>query len=197
VPAPTPRELADDGRFLRGTLTHALLEHLPTLSADRWPVAARRFVAIRGERLSARQRASIVAETLKVLADPQFAAVFGPQSRAEVPIVAELADPAGRQPPARIAGQIDRLVRLGTQTLIIDYKTSRPSPSKAADIPVAYLCQLAAYRLALRAVFPGTDVQAAILWTDGPRLMAVPPAALDAHESVLWELGSPSPGAKD
>ena len=40
-----PTALADDSRFLRGTLTHALLEHLPTLPQAAWAAAAEAFVA--------------------------------------------------------------------------------------------------------------------------------------------------------
>ena len=47
-------------------------------------------------------------------------------------------------------------------------------------MPEAYLLQLAAYRLAVALVYPGRQVRAALLWTDGPRLMEVPAALLDA-----------------
>ena len=69
-------------------------------------------------------------ETLAVLRDPTFAPLFGPDSRAEVAIVAEVA--ASRQgsgPALRLAGKIDRLVaRPATTILIVDYKTNRPPP---------------------------------------------------------------------
>ena len=35
-------------------------------------------------------------------------------------------------------------------------------------------------RAALAMVFPGRAIEAALLWTDGPTLMALPPALLDA-----------------
>jgi ATP-dependent helicase/nuclease subunit A len=167
-----------------------LLEHLPTLPPANWQSAAIRFIAKRGAALSAATRASIVNESLAVLADPTFAAVFGPGSRAEVPLVAEIANPAPKRGSAkstlRVTGQIDRLVVTDHDCLIIDYKTNRPPPLLAEGVPQAYLLQLAAYRLALRQIFPEKRIRAAILWTDGARLMPIAEATLAACEPRLW-----------
>src|SRR6185436_18219112 len=67
-----PSALVEDARFLRGTLTHALLEHLPALPKERWADAAKAFVASRAAQLPATVRKSIVGETLAVLRDPAF-----------------------------------------------------------------------------------------------------------------------------
>lgn len=187
---PSPRTLGRENRFLRGTLTHALLEFLPGQPMDRWETIAQGFVASRGAALPARVRSSIVAESLAVLRDPAFGAVFGPASRAEVPIVAELQPPDGKGPALRVNGQIDRLARIGDAILILDYKTNRPPPLEAEAVAETYLLQLAAYRLALRHVYPDADVTAAILWTDGCRLMPITDELLTAHEPRLWALGS-------
>jgi len=187
-PHPSPALLTGDHRFLRGTLTHALLEHVPNIAPGLRDEAAARFVELRGRSLPPRTRASIATEALAVLRDERFAGVFGPDSRAEVPIVAELDPPHGRGPRLRVVGQIDRLAVLDDHILLIDYKTNRPPPADAAGIAPAYLYQLAAYRLALGQIFPGRPVRAAILWTDGPRLMPVPDADLAAHEKRLWTL---------
>jgi ATP-dependent helicase/nuclease subunit A len=45
-------------------------------------------------------------------------------------------------------------------------------------VPAIYLDQLRAYVAAVEAIYPGRRVRAALLWTDGPRLMQVSPAAL-------------------
>jgi ATP-dependent helicase/nuclease subunit A len=37
-------------------------------------------------------------------------------------------------------------------------------------------------------IFPSLAVRAAILWTDGPRIMEIPQAILDAYQARLWEL---------
>jgi ATP-dependent helicase/nuclease subunit A len=153
-------------------------------------VGGDRFIAQRGADLSGTTRASIVAESLSVLTDPTFAAVFGPGSRAEVPLVAEIANPSVKRGAAKstlkVTGQIDRLVITDHDCLIIDYKTNRPPPLLAEGVPQAYLLQLAAYRLALRQIFPTKNVRAAILWTDGARLMPISEATLTGCEHKLW-----------
>ena len=103
-------------------------------------------------------------------------------------IVADVPDPRGRGPALRLAGKIDRLVQDGTTILIVDYKTNRPPPKDAAQVAEAYLLQLAAYRLAVQRIFPGLQVRAAILWTDGPRIMEISTAVLEALQQRLWQL---------
>jgi ATP-dependent helicase/nuclease subunit A len=183
-----PSALAEDARFLRGTLTHALLEHLPALPKERWAAAAKDFIASRAAQLPAAVRKSIVAETLAVLREPAFAALFGPEARAEVAIVAEIPHPQGRGPALRLAGKIDRLVRDLDSILIVDYKTNRPPPKDVRQVAQAYLLQLAAYRLAVSHIFAQQRVRAAILWTDGPRIMEIPGDMLDAAQHRLWQL---------
>lgn len=182
-----PTALAEDGRFLRGTLTHGLLEHLPALPRQDWTAAAEAFVARAGAQLPRNVRKSIVEETLAVLRDPQFAPLFGPTSRAEVAIVADVPDDRGRGPSLRLAGKIDRLVQDGDTIWIVDYKTNRPPPKDVAQVAEAYVLQLAAYRLAVQRIFPGLHVRAAILWTDGPRIMEIPAVALQAQQQRLWQ----------
>ena len=47
-----------------------------------------------------------------------------------------------------------------------------------SDEVVEVIMQMAVYAAVLRAVFPGRRVEAALVWTDGPRLMPVPEAAM-------------------
>ncbi|MGL4397454.1 MAG: double-strand break repair helicase AddA [Hyphomicrobium sp.] len=185
---PSPAILAGGNRFLRGTITHALLEHLPAMPNEARAAAAHRFVSKRGEALSARVRDSIVAETLAVLNDPAFAAVFSPTSRAEVAISATIPRPAGKGPALKLSGAIDRLAISGDEVLIVDYKTNRPPPSALERVAPAYLYQLAAYSLALGEIYPGRRVKAALLWTDGPRLMDIPEYLIREYVTRLWDL---------
>ena len=187
-PVLSPAALAQDSRFLRGTATHALLEHLPTIPTDRWEKAAEAFLASRAAQLPPKMRKAIAAETLAILRDPTFAPLFGPDSRAEVAIVAEVPHPDGKGPALRLAGKIDRLVRTSDSILIVDYKTNRPPPTDPADVADAYVLQLAAYRLAVARIFAHRDVRAAILWTDGPRIMEIPQEQLDAYQHRLWQV---------
>ena len=94
--------------------------------------------------------------------------------------------------PARLAGrdlsgQIDRLAVLDDALLVLDYKTNRPPPSTPDEVAPAYVAQLAAYRLALRRVFPERALRAAIVWTDGPKLMEIPSNLLDRAERLIVE----------
>ena len=189
-PVGSPPSPGGADRFLRGTLTHALLQYLPGLPPGAWPKAARGFLDQRGPELSARMRASIASETLAVLADPAFAPLFAAGSLAEVPIIAELANPKGKGPPLKLTGQIDRLVETAHDVLIVDYKSNRPAPAALAEVPHAYIAQLAAYRLALAAIFPGKPVRAALLWTQIPQLMEIPGPTLDTAATTLWEYGT-------
>src|SRR5690606_22417616 len=96
--SPSPLALSSDYRLLRGTLTHALLEHLPNVPQERWRDAAQQFIELRGQALPTETRAALVEEVLAILTDPQFSALFGPESRAEVPVAAAIPDPIGRRP---------------------------------------------------------------------------------------------------
>uniref|UniRef100_UPI0025FA55F7 PD-(D/E)XK nuclease family protein n=1 Tax=Brevundimonas sp. TaxID=1871086 RepID=UPI0025FA55F7 len=64
--------------------------------------------------------------------------------------------------------------------LIVDYKTNRPAPPSAEAVDPAYVLQLAVYAAVLRRLYPDRPVEAALVWTDGPDLMPVPQAMLDA-----------------
>jgi len=187
-PAPSPATQASGNRFLRGTLTHALLQHLPTLPRAGWEKAAAGFLDARGSALPPAVRASIAQETLAILTGGEFAQLFGPQSRAEVPIVALLPNPKGKGTPLKLMGQLDRIVDTGREILIVDYKTNRPPPLRVDQVAAAYLYQLAAYRLALHQIYAGRPVKAALLWTYGPRIMPIPEALLDTYTARLWDL---------
>ena len=187
-PLIAPGPLARDNRFLRGTITHALLQHLPSFPERERAAAAKAFVDSRGAALGKAARTSIVRETLAILADRELAALFGPGSRAEVPIVAEIPSPLGRAARAlELNGQIDRLVVLPESVLIVDYKTNRPPPLEVEGVAEAYLLQMAAYRTALAGLYPGRTIRAALLWTDGPRIMEIPAAVLDAAAARLFD----------
>jgi ATP-dependent helicase/nuclease subunit A len=177
-----------DARALaRGRIVHRLLQALPALSADRRAEAARRHLEGAKE-LSGAERAAISGEVLAVLGDSRFAPLFGPGSRAEVPIVG-IVSRNGR----RVSGQVDRLAVTATEVLLADYKSDRRVPQRVEDIPGSYVGQLALYAEVLRALYPNHRIRAAIVWTAGPSLTELPAAALDAAMSRLGmsRLGSP------
>jgi ATP-dependent helicase/nuclease subunit A len=158
------------GRFRRGDLIHRLLQVLPDLPPPERPDAARRVLS-RERDLTEAQRAEMTAAALGVLNDPRFSEVFGPGSRAEVSIAGTA---RGLPPGLAISGRIDRLVVLEDRVLVADFKTNRPSPDRIEDADRAYLRQMAIYAAVLEDVFQGRRIEAALVWTDGPKLMAVP-----------------------
>lgn len=168
--------LAANGRdgFKRGLLAHRLLQSLPELPAEERDGAAQRFLALPMHRLPANEQYEIRRETLRVLRHPDFAALFGPDSLAEVPLVGLI---GGRNVSARI----DRLVVEEDRVLIVDFKTLRPPPAVEQEVPPLYLRQLAIYRAALARIYPGREIRCALLWTEGPRLMPISPEILAGY----------------
>lgn len=179
-----PKALAEEMRFARGRLVHALLQHLPEVAPGDQERAARGFVAARGGDLPEELKGEIIGESLAIVRNEAFAPLFRPGSLAEVPVVARISDSFD------LEGQIDRLAVLADDLLILDYKTNRPPPKTESEVARAYINQLAAYRLALRRMFPGKTVRAALLWTDGPRLMEISSTLLDEAERDMLSSGA-------
>jgi ATP-dependent helicase/nuclease subunit A len=170
------------GRFRRGDLIHKLLQILPDLApADRADAATR--ILARERDLTGDQRAEMTEAALGVLQDARFADVFGPGSRAEVSIAGTA---RGLPTGLAISGRLDRLVVLPDRVLVADFKTNRPSPDRIEDADPAYLRQMAIYAAVLEDIFPGRAIEAALVWTDGPKLMAVPE---NLRRRTLAELG--------
>ncbi|MCF4167648.1 double-strand break repair helicase AddA [Zavarzinia compransoris] len=174
----SPLVLAGAERFLRGRLVHRMLELLPDLDPARRGAAAARFLETRAPDLDAGQREALRGEILAVLDHPGFAPVFGPGSRPEVPVAAVIG-------AETVVGQIDRLVVLPDRVLIVDFKTDRPSPADWRAVAPGYVRQLALYRAVVARLYPRLPVEAALLWTETPRLMPVPGEGLDASLAGL------------
>jgi ATP-dependent helicase/nuclease subunit A len=158
-------------RFRRGRLIHGLLQRLPDIGAERREEAGRAWLKRQGAEDA--EAKAFVREALGVIEDKRFAAVFGPKSRAEAPIIGVAAGKSVR-------GVVDRLVVEDARVIVLDFKTDRPAPTDAAKTPDAYVLQLALYRDVLGAIFPGRSVSCALLWTEAPALMDLPEARLDA-----------------
>jgi ATP-dependent helicase/nuclease subunit A len=84
-----------------------------------------------------------------------------------------------------IAGTIDRLLIEDDRVLIVDFKTSRRPPEGIAQVPSAILRQMAAYCAALEKTFPGRRIEAALLYTAAPRLIALPAELIERHKPGL------------
>lgn len=167
-----------DAAARRGVLLHRLLERLPDVAAPARQSAALGWLARIAPELTAPARAELIASALAVVSDPAWAELFQPGSLAEVPIAATVGEQV-------VAGTIDRLLIAPTCVRLVDYKTSRRPPESLDAVPVAILRQMAAYVAALEMTYPGRRIEAALLYTQTPRLITLPPALLAMHKAAL------------
>jgi ATP-dependent helicase/nuclease subunit A len=177
VPAaasPLAAREAVDNRFRRGKLIHALLQHLPDVAAANRPAIARAWLDRPGNALVAGEADLLVGEIMAILDREDLAPLFGPDSRAEVPLTGLIAGTV-------VGGIVDRLAVLADRVLLADFKTNRRPPRRIEDTPVLYLRQLAAYRAVLRDVFPDRDIVCALVWTQSSQVVMVPDALLEHH----------------
>ena len=163
----SPLMNADQTRFVRGNITHKLLQFLPSLPMSQWELSAKAYVSQSIYGLSKAVQTSIVSEVMALLTTSSFKEIFGTNSFAEVPITGVLKD------GITVSGQIDRLLIKDKEIYILDYKTNRPPPQNVADIPAVYRTQMATYAAILREIYPDHIIRTALIWTDGPRLMEI------------------------
>lgn len=162
----------------RGTLIHRLLERLPDVAPEERRSAGSAWLARQAADWDEAVRGEMLESALAVLDHPEWAEVFGPGTLAEVPVAAVVGG-------AVIAGTIDRLCVDGERVRIVDFKTARRPPASLEEVPRAVLRQMAAYAAALEATWPGRTVEAALLYTQAPRLIAIPADVLAAHKPDL------------
>ncbi len=121
--------------FLRGTLTHKLLEILPDYEAVQWPQKAQaimaHYAASHEEAFEAAEQKAIISEVMVILQNPEFAFVFGVGSRAEVPICGKLMRANGK--PLYLNGQIDRYCETDEAIVLIDYKSGSLNRAHDSD----------------------------------------------------------------
>lgn len=165
-PGPALRQAAR-----RGTALHALFERLPGVDAAERRMLADRWLERQSGFADPADRRPLIDEALGIIDDPRFAALFGPESLAEAPVAATVGGVV-------IAGTIDRMVVEADRVLLVDFKTGLKAPLDAGGVPVAHKRQMAAYAAALEAIFPDRRVEAALLYTAVPRLIALDPAEL-------------------
>ena len=165
--APPPNE-AMRAAAQRGSLIHQLLERLAPVLPDERRVRALGWLETAGGVADEGGRAEIADAVCTVLADERFAPLFGPGSLGEAPLAATLPD--GRV----IAGTADRLLVEPERVSVIDFKTGRV-PATDDAVPASHRAQMGAYADALRVIFPGRAVRAALLYTAGPKLIELMP----------------------
>ena len=157
---------------------HRLLQSLPDIPSPRRMAAAEHYLAGAATDFSAAEQGEIVRQISAILDTPEFAELFAPGSRAEVPIVGRLARVDGGA--QRVPGQVDRLVVTDNAVLIGDYKTDGVVPRGLDEVPSAYIAQLALYRAVLARLYPDKAVRAALIFTAAPVLIEIPAETLEA-----------------
>ncbi|MEG3159585.1 double-strand break repair helicase AddA [Sphingomonas sp. LB2R24] len=172
-PPPTPAMLI---AAERGRLIHALFERLPAVAATDRATAADRWLAKAGGVDDPAARSEIMQSVVAVLDDPRFAELFGADTLAEAPIAATLAN------GMVVSGTVDRLLIEPDRIRVVDFKTGRRAPRGLDDVPEYHLKQMAAYAEALGVIFPGRSVEAALLYTAGPRLIVLNDETLAANK---------------
>jgi ATP-dependent helicase/nuclease subunit A len=159
----------------RGKLLHSLFERLPEVPPRERRARADHWLARAAGIDDAAIREDLIRDACRVVDDPRFAALFGPGSLGEAPIAAVIGG------GDVVAGTVDRLLVESHRILVADFKTGRRAPLSLDEIPAAHLRQMAAYRAALRIIFPDRPVEAALLYSAAPILHPLPDALLDAH----------------
>jgi ATP-dependent helicase/nuclease subunit A len=173
----------------RGQIVHRLMQSLPDIAPSARKPALEHYLRSAGADLSSDERAEIARHVFAILEDDRFAEVFTAASRPEVPIVGRVGRPNSE--PILVAGQVDRLVVTAETILAVDYKTDRVVPASLAQVPAAYIAQLALYRAVLVRIYPQQAVRTALIFTAGPVLLELPAATLDAAlEKQLDQHGS-------
>jgi ATP-dependent helicase/nuclease subunit A len=169
-PGPAQRAAARRGRLL-----HLLFERLPAVPGEDRRARALGWLEQAAGVADAAEREGLADDACALIADPAFADLFGADALAEAPIAAIVAG------DVVVAGIVDRLLVRADRILIADFKTGRKVPETESEIPAAYLRQMAAYRAALRIIFPDRPVASALVYTAAPILIPLSDTLLDAY----------------
>ena len=153
----------------RGSITHLLLEHLPRLPAPARPAAAPGIAALHPGDITEADLAPMLEEATRVLTDPAHAAIFAPETLAEVEITGH-----STTLDAPMLGIIDRLIVTPDRVLAVDFKTNANVPARPEDTPDGILRQMGAYAELLQAVYPDREIATAVLWSRTGQLMELP-----------------------
>ena len=100
---------------------------------------------------------------------PELSSLFGGNALAE-------ADISGLVGGMAVQGQIDRMVVLEDKIIIADFKTGLPPKEldDPAQIPLAYLRQMALYGALVSQIYPDREVECLLIWTQIMKVSLVP-----------------------
>jgi ATP-dependent helicase/nuclease subunit A len=156
----------------RGRLLHQLFERMPAAPEATRAELADAWLAGSAGVDDPQVRRALVEDAGTIISDPRFADIFSPEALAEAPIAAVTPD------GSVISGTIDRLLVTDDRVSVVDFKTGQSVPGTVAAIAAPHLRQMAAYVAALEVIFPGRQIEAALLYTAGPVLYPLPTAVL-------------------
>lgn len=171
-----PASTAMQTAALRGKLIHALFEQYAGGDAVPFKAAALDWLARHNPAHDFDHEAA-VNDVLSVLENPEWAALFSPAARAEVPLAALVGTKV-------ITGRVDRLLIEKDRVRLIDFKTGRVVPEDPGAVAVPIMRQMAHYVAALESIFAPRTVEAALLYTHGPAMIELPDALLNPHKPV-------------
>lgn len=154
-----------EAAMARGSLIHRLLEELPR-TADPEALGA---ALVQGQPGGA----EALSEVRALLADPALHEVLCGEALVEVGL-------SGLWCGHRMFGTIDRLIVDDRRVLAIDFKSNRTVPTDPGQVPEGLLRQMGAYAHLLRGIYPGREVQCALLWTATGTLMRLDAAQMQA-----------------
>ena len=167
-----PGEATGEGDLAarKGSAVHKLLEHAGLFRVGEFAAHAHAVLANSGMSLGADAQAEVIAQVSHILGQPEFRFLFGDGSMAEVAVSVPVSVPGHD----RLHGTIDRLVLSKGRALIVDFKSNFVVPDRPEQVPDGLILQLAAYAQAVSLIYPDRVIEAAILWTSAPKLMALP-----------------------
>ncbi len=166
-----------------GSAIHLLLQHLAPVAKDKRPALAKKALA---QLLPGQEKlhADLEAKALNILSGPESGQLFGPNSRAELPLFVK-ATRAGK--PVHIIGRIDRVILDDGRMLVVDFKSDAEPAKSPEAVPQPYLSQLGLYLRACESLFPDREISAAIYWTASENMMVLPrDMLLDATEKFIF-----------
>ena len=137
----------------RGRVFHFLLGQLAKSPAAT-RLASAQHVSGRSFGLDEPEVAPLRVKALALLANSALAPFFAPESMGEVAIIS--------RGPDALDVRVDRLVRVGDEIWIADFKLGAPPTST----PTAYIEQLAQYRAALADLYPDKTIRVFLVWSD-------------------------------
>ena len=174
-------EISTEAAMARGRQLHLLLEHLPQSPPETWPDLAQSLLGFGQDSAFPEEIDALLSQARAVLQAVETAGFLGPDTLAEVELTAELPELGGQ----RLHGIIDRIQIQPDRIRVLDYKSNAVVPKTASEVPLGLLRQMAAYRSALRQIYPGRRIDCLLLWTATGAIMPLGDTLLeDALQSA-------------